>query len=348
MPVTLDPIPKLTSPRQQATHLVIAIDSSGSMSSFSRQVVDRFNEQISALRDQAEKLNQLVVVSTLTFGGEIKTLFEHIPIDRIPRLQYHDFDASGGTPLFDAANRAIDILLKYDGREVANLVTILTDGEENQSGWDAVGQFSRNVQKLQATDRWTFGFSVPRGHSKRTLVNQYGIPEGNIQEWEVSTVGFEKVSHVSNVSYRDYLVNRSQGVMRSTSLYNVDVNPQAAVKAKTTLKDVKGDFYHFPVTTQSNKVLQDFVESQGLTFRKGSSFYQLTKTELVQSHKEVLLKELATGKVYGGADARGILGLPKGIDAKVRPADHSDWEIFVQSTSNNRKLATGTTLLYLR
>jgi hypothetical protein len=102
------------------------------------------------------------------------------------------------------------------------------------------------------------------------------------------------------------------------------------------------------VRTQDPKTLQDFVEARGMTFQKGRSFYQLTKPEKVQSHKEVLLREVKTGAVYGGAQAREILGLPKGLDTKVKPADHGSWDVFVQSTSNNRKLMVGTILLYLK
>ena len=59
------------------------------------------------------------------------------------------------------------------------------------------------------------------------------------------------------------------------------------------------------------------------------------------------MREIKTGAVYGGAEAREILGLP-GTDIKVKPTDFSDWDIFVQSTSNNRKLVVGTNLLYLK
>jgi hypothetical protein len=49
--------------------------------------------------------------------------------------------------------------------------------------------------------------------------------------------------------------------------------------------------------------------------------------------------------VYMGEDARRMLGLPTSGVAKVRPGNHSSFDVFVQSTSLNRKLVRGTKLL---
>ena len=75
-------------------------------------------------------------------------------------------------------------------------------------------------------------------------------------------------------------------------------------------------------------------------------YYELTKPELVQEYKEVAIVEKATGKIYVGDDARTLLGLPIGARIKVRPGDHAGFAVYVQSTSVNRRLAAGTTLLY--
>jgi len=53
------------------------------------------------------------------------------------------------------------------------------------------------------------------------------------------------------------------------------------------------------------------------------------------------------GDVYMGDAARQMLGLPS-MHVKVGPGDHPDYTIFVQSTSMNRKLIQGTSLLVMR
>lgn len=93
--------------------------------------------------------------------------------------------------------------------------------------------------------------------------------------------------------------------------------------------------------------ITSFVKSSGAVFRKGRGFYELTKAEEVQERKEVILQDKRSGDFYTGAVARDMIKLPYGMRGRVYPynAPHG-YRVFVQSTSNNRKLMAGTTFLY--
>jgi len=96
--------------------------------------------------------------------------------------------------------------------------------------------------------------------------------------------------------------------------------------------------------------IRDFVENNGLPFARGKGFYELRKTEVVQEFKEVILRDDTTGDMYSGEEARKMIGLPWGTRGKVAP--HSlpptllAHTVFVQSTSNNRRLLRETEFLY--
>lgn len=92
--------------------------------------------------------------------------------------------------------------------------------------------------------------------------------------------------------------------------------------------------------------IKQFVEDQGATFKKGRGFYEFTKTETIQGHKEIILMDRASGDFYEGEKARELLGLPTGETARIRPTDLETYTVFVQSTSVNRKLIGGTKFLY--
>ena len=93
-------------------------------------------------------------------------------------------------------------------------------------------------------------------------------------------------------------------------------------------------------------VIKDFVESSGARFLRGRGFYQFTKRELVQEHKEVILRNKMTGDMFTGAEARNFIGLPFGERGDINPKYFNDYEVFIQSTSLNRKLMPGTKFLY--
>lgn len=94
--------------------------------------------------------------------------------------------------------------------------------------------------------------------------------------------------------------------------------------------------------------IQDFVNEQGATFKKGRGFYEFTKRVKVQDYKEVILMDNATGDLFSGDKARQMAGIPIGETANVSPGsgDLAGYTCFIQSTSYNRKLIGGTKFLY--
>lgn len=96
----------------------------------------------------------------------------------------------------------------------------------------------------------------------------------------------------------------------------------------------------------SDTPIREFVEANGATFKKGRGFYQFTKTETIQDYKEVVLEDRHTGDLYSGKRARELLELPEHGSVRIKPAKLDKYNIFVQSTSVNRKLIGGTRFLY--
>lgn len=329
------------------THVALLVDSSGSMMGHSTNVVNAVNTLITDLKTKAAKLGQTIVFSLYSFGGTVDTLVQNRPIGEVGNIKQSDYVANGNTPLLDAMTLAIGHIEAIDHSRVANLITVITDGQENCSRVGPSGLKDR-IRNLTKTDRYTFTAMVPKGDVAHTA-QLLGLLSGNIVEWDTATdAGLKAATQQLGGSYGSYLASRAVGATKSANFFEAKIDPQQAVQVKKSLTNINGDFVQLPVTTQTPKVIKDFVEHYKLRFMKGRAFYQLTKPEKVQHHKEILLKEVKTGNIYGGSEARGILGLPQWQEVKVKPADFSDWQIFVQSTSDNRKLMDGTTLLWLR
>ena len=90
--------------------------------------------------------------------------------------------------------------------------------------------------------------------------------------------------------------------------------------------------------------IREFVQAQGLTFKKGRGFYEFTKTEDIQEYKEVVAQNRTTGVILYNEDARKVLGIPPGR-CRCKPSS-KEWLGFVQSTSVNRMLEEETKFLY--
>ena len=80
---------------------------------------------------------------------------------------------------------------------------------------------------------------------------------------------------------------------------------------------------------------------------RGAAFYQLCKTEpKVQANKRIAIRDKQSGTVFTGDAARRMLALPTIGTVRLAPDELGEWDVFIQSTSVNRKLDANTQLLY--
>lgn len=125
--------------------------------------------------------------------------------------------------------------------------------------------------------------------------------------------------------------------------------PSKSVYGDTDLRAVPDGRFQVLSVGKNDCRIDEFVKDQGLDFKVGRGFYELTKPVLVQGTKEVILRSKRTGDFYSGDKARQIVGLPEraaDIDTKLQPVAMDDYTVFIQSTSNNRKLIKKTKFLY--
>lgn len=330
-------------------------DHSGSMRSIARFAARDYNDNIAAVREASLSNNQDTIVSVVECGFErtdrVRRVITNSSVNQLTPITESQYIADGvGTPLFDSVGELIELFERVpdaNDPNVSFLVMAVTDGHENASRKYDARSISEKIRQLQATDRWTFVFRVPRGHA-RALIG-LGIPEGNILEWDQTQRGVETASAATREAFTEYMTARSTGVKSTqkfyTNLQNVTSKDVAAV-----LEDVSSDVLIWPVGPKDNDAeIRPFVESRlnGKPMLKGAGFYQLTKTEpTVQDHKKILIRDKTTQAIYFGAAARQMLGLPTYGSVRLAPGNHGNFDIFIQSTSVNRKLAAGTSLIY--
>jgi hypothetical protein len=130
------------------------------------------------------------------------------------------------------------------------------------------------------------------------------------------------------------------------TVFNTMLNRATPVAyASTDLRAVTPGRFQF-LDVDGDIPIKNFVTENGLKFKAGRGFYEFTKTETIQGRKEIVLMDRKTGDLFSGEGARELLGLPPGETARIRPTNLEKYVVFVQSTSNNRKLMGGSRFLY--
>lgn len=324
--------------------ITIALDDSSSMSSFQGGLVQCFNGLLNELQAQERTSGQLTYLSIVRFGSDHSIHTQMLPVSQVrPLTSWHTPGCQ--TDLYGGIMRSIEVLenWKIPG-DVSRLMIMLTDGGENAHRYtpNAVAQA---ISDKQRTGAWTFAFQVPANHTR--FIHALGIPVENIREWEQSQRGMAETFTATLSSVGSFYTARAGGQSAVTNFYapvTTNLSAVSVQQVRKSLTNLSNKFRSLTVNKEQN--VKDFVESMtGAPYILGSAYYTLMKKEKIQPTKQVLIMEKGGRAVWGGQEARDLIGLPQGQYAKVTPGNHSDYDIYVQSTSTNRILPRGTKVL---
>lgn len=321
-------------------HVALVLDGSSSMSSHTNNLIKVADEQIRYLALRSEELSQETRVSVYLFDYGVECLIFDMDVMRLPSIS-DLYRAQGMTALVDAVVKSQTDLASTSQiyGDHAFLTFVLTDGMENhsKSSWTVLPQYT-----ARAADNWTVGFLVPDS-SGETYLTRAGVQKGLISRWDAgSAKGLSDSFTTIRNATDNFMVNRSKGVRGTRDIFSTGVDAVNEQTVKGNLTPVAGiNKYHVPAKSR----IDDFVRGAHGYYSTGSGYYQLTKTETIQATKQILVLEKATGQVYGGTEARHLIGLPDGESVRVKPDRNPLYDIFVQSTSINRNLMPNTTLL---
>ncbi len=337
----------MTTPANYINHIALVLDASGSMQHIARDVIKVADNQIAHLATRSKELDQetRVTVYAFSYAHDIRCLIYDKDVLRLPSINGL-YEANGQTALIDATLKALDDLSKTPELygEHAFLTYVLTDGEENASL--TPNKSAAMAKKLESLPgHWTTAVFVPDQNGV-FAAKGFGFPKDNIAVWDASTArGVTEAGERIRQTTDNFMWARANGVRGSKNLFNLDIAALQTTAVKALNKLGPGQFRMLAVT--DDEPIADFIERKTRrAYRLGEAFYQLTKPVVVQPQKVIAIYDKKAHAVYTGVGARQLLGLPD-HDVKVQPAQHPAYDLFIQSTSMNRKLFGGTSLLLL-
>lgn len=327
-------------------HVAFVLDASSSMTPFKSSVIDVVDKQIQHLARRSKEMDQETRVSVYVFADKVDCIVYDKDVLRLPSINKY-YTPRGNTAIIDATLKSISDLEHIPTMYGDNsfLIYVISDGEQNAGVVRDHAVLSRKLNALG--EHWTVVTLVP-SHSAAHEAKSCGFAPQNIQIWDTNSSSFSETGSIIQKSVDKYLVARSQGVKGTKNLFALDSNAlnSQTIKSKLAVLSPTKDYDIFPV--RKDDVIKPFVESwTSQAYRLGSAYYQLTKPEKIQSSKNILIEDKKNGKVYSGNEARELLGLPD-YEVKVNPLDHSSYNIYVQSSSVNRKLVNNTKLIILK
>ncbi len=147
--------------QNRTVHNLIILDESGSMESIKQSTITGFNEVVQTIKGiQKQFPEQEHFISFVTFNGlGIKTKLFNKPVKNLKEIDEKSFHPDAMTPLYDAIGSSVAKLRKEikSQKDCSVLVTILTDGEENDSKEYTGAAVKKLVGELKKHG-WTFTY----------------------------------------------------------------------------------------------------------------------------------------------------------------------------------------------
>jgi hypothetical protein len=326
-------------------HVVLVLDASLSMQKHTQDLIRVADGQIKYLARRSQELDQETRVSVYSFSDDVQCLVYDKDVLRLPSIAKL-YRTRYRTALIDATLKSLDDLAQTATLygDHAFLTFVLTDGQENQSRHTAY-DLQRRLGSLE--ENWTVACLVPDQRSVWETKN-FGFARDNIAVWDPSSAaGVEEVGQTIRRATDNFMEARATGVRGTRSVFSTGTDAVNAATVHQTLTPLPTNQYHM-IPVHHDSPIREYIYSRGLDYQIGKGFYQLTKAESIQPQKQIAIREKSSGRVFTGDGARDMLGLPRNMQVKVKPNFNPEYDVFVQSTSVNRKLLADTDVLVLR
>lgn len=166
------------------------------MGAIRQQVIDGFNSLVAEQKFVKGKCTfSLVFFNT---EDDQKVVFDRIPIDEVPDLTSDTFQPAAGTPLFDAACKAIKATgeqlagMERDDRPEMVVFVIMTDGFENSSREYGRASLVGMIEHQSNKYSWQFVFPAANVDAREEAA-ALGIQANKAVDFKPTPAGVEKL-----------------------------------------------------------------------------------------------------------------------------------------------------------
>lgn len=212
------------------THVALVLDRSGSMGSCWQEAMDGLDAQLDTVR-QTRTPDHEVLVSFTRFDDVVDILALNEPVDSVkidregPRNQ---------TALYDAIGQTIETIIEAPPLDVddAYLLCIISDGQENASRQFDLAEIKQMLTLLQSTGLWTVAYLGANSGSAQEIADLFGIPVGNVHEFEATQAGMVRGMAVQSVGQEHYMRMRSLGASSVGDYYATRGRPLTSPPAQ--------------------------------------------------------------------------------------------------------------------
>lgn len=215
--------------KSQTINLYFVADRSGSMSSLAEEVIGGFNAYVEKQKEQPGNAN----LTYVQFDNEYQVVHKNVPIKDVPKLTKEVYWPRGMTSLYDAIGKTIAEGLISSDKGDLNILTIMTDGQENSSKEYQYQVVKDLIKRAQDEFGWEVIFMGANMDANQYAGNM-GIKAKNIANFDASILGAQAA-----INTMSYATTAYRGFYSGTSTeVGMEVFAKSAATDATALNSV--------------------------------------------------------------------------------------------------------------
>lgn len=200
---------------------LIILDESGSMSNIEQEAISGVNETIQTIRAAQKKYEeQEHFVTLVSFNSAaVKSIYDCLEVGKVKELTSKEYIPACCTPLYDAMGDSLTKLQKMVAEKDKVLVTVITDGYENDSHEYNGNTIKGLVEKLKQK-RWVFTYIGANQNSQEVAFN---ISINNVMNFQTTQTGTHEMFTKENKSRMKWFTKVSQGCQNLSENFFEDI-----------------------------------------------------------------------------------------------------------------------------
>lgn len=219
---------------------LIILDKSGSMASVRKETVDAYNETLGTIKAAQKKYpdTQEHFVSLAAFCScGIEMIYDKVPALEAEIMSYDRYQPCCCTPLFDAIGSTMSKLRAHaeKGGDYSALVTIITDGYENDSK-EWTGESVKALIEACRKEGWMVSFIGAMEDAERVAMS---ISITNVIHWEQTHEGTAAMSRLHSSKTTRFMNRLNDNIMHCLNADHI----MSIDERKNSRQDFSDDFY---------------------------------------------------------------------------------------------------------
>lgn len=208
--------------KKKINYVALVLDKSSSMKPITDEIINMFNENINTLKEETKDMETKVCLIVFSTYNEQEQVLWCKSIGDVKLLNRGNYIPHGMTAMYDAIGYTLNRLseeTKNSTEDISFLVTVISDGEENNSKAYTAKRISAMINERNEDGRWTITY-IGANQDLSVVSKDIKVRADATLAFEADAAGTRFMSNISSTGIKKYYDGRRKGYTSIEAMYD--------------------------------------------------------------------------------------------------------------------------------